>query len=402
MNVPQLRFKGFNEEWQSKKIKDIANIKTGGTPSTKIYDYWNPSEIDWMASGEVNKRYIFNTDKKISKKGLQESSAKIVKNNSVLIALAGQGKTRAKVAINKKEIAINQSLAAIELNDNYNYLFVFFNLDKRYLELRNLSSGDSGRGGLNKKLVKNITINIPNNIQEQRKIGTFFNKLDDLITKQTQKVALLKQLKRGYLQKLFPQAGQTTPQLRFKGFNDEWQSKKLGDFLSIPIKEKANINSINDLITVRLNLNGVVLSDRATLSLTATNYYIRHSGQFIYGKQNFFNGAIAIIPKEFEGKATSGDVPALDIKNIDSMFLYFFVSRPTYFKNKKSMASGTGSKRIHEKTLLSFNIAVPNSLQEQQKISSLFAKLDHLIELQNHRLKLLEELKKGYLQKMFI
>lgn len=66
------------------------------------------------------------------------------------------------------------------------------------------------------------------------------------------------------------------------------------------------------------------------------------------------------------------------------------------------MASGTGSKRIHEKTLLSFNIAVPNSLQEQQKISSLFAKLDHLIELQNHRLKLLEELKKGYLQKMFI
>lgn len=66
--MPKLRFKEFDNAWQIKKIKDIANVKTGGTPSTKIYDYWNPSEIDWMASGEINKRYIFNTDKKYLKK----------------------------------------------------------------------------------------------------------------------------------------------------------------------------------------------------------------------------------------------------------------------------------------------------------------------------------------------
>lgn len=191
------------------------------------------------------------------------------------------------------------------------------------------------------------------------------------------------------------------PRLRFVGFNDEWEQRKLGNYLSIPEKIKANVNTPNDLMTVKLNLRGIEAGgNRETLNLGSTVYYKRKSGQFIYGKQNFFNGSMAIIPSELDGKATSGDVPSLDINGIDSEYLYTYVSRKSYWKRKESAASGTGSKRIHESTLLEFEISVPSEL-EQGRIGKFFIELTNLINLHQHKLNLLEEKKKGYLQKMF-
>lgn len=132
-------------------------------------------------------------------------------------------------------------------------------------------------------------------------------------------------------------------------------------------------------MTVKLNLGGVVIgANRDTLSFGSTRYYTRHAGQFIYGKQNFFNGSMAIVPDYADGKATSGDVPAMDIHDIDSDFLMVNISRPSYYKSKEAAASGTGSKRIHQKTLQEFTIFVPGT-EEQSKIGALFGKLDALI-----------------------
>ena len=180
-NIPEIRFKGFTDPWEQRKVSEVSEIVAGGTPSTSVSEYWEPKEVPWLSSGEVHKKYITYTDDMISKNGLANSSAKIIKKNSVLIALAGQGKTRGTVAINRISLSTNQSIAAMSFNDDIVPEFVFSNLENRYDEIRAMSSGDGSRGGLNKQLVGDITI--PYTIkEEQQKIGQYFSNLDHLIT----------------------------------------------------------------------------------------------------------------------------------------------------------------------------------------------------------------------------
>ena len=182
MIVYRLSFFCFHTNtWEQRKLGEYSVIITGGTPSTRILEYWSPKEIPWMSSGEINKKRISKTEDRISKLGLEQSSARWVKKNSILIALAGQGKTRGTVAINEVELTTNQSIAAIELDNSLNTEFVFQNLDSRYDELRKESSGDGTRGGLNKKIISDLYIPYTE-YKEQDVIGHFFKKLDNLIT----------------------------------------------------------------------------------------------------------------------------------------------------------------------------------------------------------------------------
>ena len=199
---PEIRFEGFTDDWEQRKLEDISQITAGGTPSTKELTYWEPKEVPWLASGEVHKKYIYDTDEMISEEGLNNSSAKWVEEGSVLIALAGQGKTRGTVAITRIPVTTNQSIAAIKFNDILDADYAFHNLDSRYDELRNISSGDGTRGGLNKQLLADLTIAFPQ-ICEQREIGEYFTNLDHLITLHQRKCEKLKELKKFMLQNMF-------------------------------------------------------------------------------------------------------------------------------------------------------------------------------------------------------
>jgi type I restriction enzyme S subunit len=172
--------KSLTNAWEQRKLGEHSQILAGGTPKTQIKEYWEPKEIPWMSSGEINKKRLFSTDNQISKLGFENSSARWVKENSVLIALAGQGKTRGTVAINEIPLTTNQSIAAIEPDDKLDSEFLFQNLEKRYEELRLASSGDGSRGGLNKQIISDIKIIAPS-VKEQSKIGLFFKHLDDTI-----------------------------------------------------------------------------------------------------------------------------------------------------------------------------------------------------------------------------
>ena len=180
-SVPEIRFKGFTDAWEQRKVSEVAEICAGGTPSTGIEKYWHPKEIPWLSSGEVHKKYITYTDNKISVEGLNNSSARMIPANSVLIALAGQGKTRGTVAINRISLTTNQSIAAMIFSKEIVPEFVFCNLENRYEEIRRMSSGDGSRGGLNKQIVGEIEIPYTSK-EEQAKIGAYFSKLDYLIT----------------------------------------------------------------------------------------------------------------------------------------------------------------------------------------------------------------------------
>ena len=198
---PEIRFSGFTDAWEQRELGKTCEITTGGTPSTSISDYWNPKEIPWLSSGEVHKKRISQTDEKISRLGLENSSTRWVKPFSVLIALAGQGKTRGTVAINEIALTTNQSIAAIYPAE-HDAEFLFQNLESRYAELRAISSADGSRGGLNKNLLSAVSIPYTER-REQQKIGAFFRGIDRLITLHQRELEKLRNIKKTCLEKMF-------------------------------------------------------------------------------------------------------------------------------------------------------------------------------------------------------
>ena len=143
-----------------KKINEFTTVTAGGTPSTKNSLYWN-GNIPWMNSSELNKHKIFSVEGRITQLGLANSSTKYVPKGSVLIGLAGQGKTRGTAAITYIDTCINQSIGAILPSNEHISEFLYYDLTRRYNNIRELSSGDGGRGGLNLSLLGNIEVNLP-------------------------------------------------------------------------------------------------------------------------------------------------------------------------------------------------------------------------------------------------
>lgn len=172
------RIKGFDSKWRECSINDITRtIITGGTPSTSRPEYYN-GNIPWLSSTEIHQKHITKPTTYITELGLQNSSSKLAPKGSVLIALAGQGKTRGTAAYLMNEMALNQSLAALVTNDYCNSEFLYYLIESMYLPLRELSSGDGGRGGLNKKLIKGISITIPVDVKEQEAIAETLSAMD--------------------------------------------------------------------------------------------------------------------------------------------------------------------------------------------------------------------------------
>lgn len=148
-----------------KQINEFTSVTAGGTPSTKNKLYWN-GDIPWMNSGELNKHKVYSVEGRITQFGLDNSSTKLIPKKCVLVGLAGQGKTRGTAAINYISTCINQSIGAIYPSHNHISEYLYYDLTRRYNEIRELSSGEGGRGGLNLKLLGSIKVNLlPINIQ---------------------------------------------------------------------------------------------------------------------------------------------------------------------------------------------------------------------------------------------
>ncbi|MBK6681580.1 MAG: restriction endonuclease subunit S [Ignavibacteriales bacterium] len=164
-----------------KRLTSFAKIQAGATPSTTNPEYWG-GKIRWMNSGELNFKKIYEVANRITEKGLKSSSTKVLPVNCVLIGLAGQGKTRGTVAINKVQLCTNQSVAAILPNESFEPEYIYYNLDSRYKELRQLSIGDGGRGGLNLKLIGSLKLPFFL-ILEQKAIVKILSTWDEAIEK---------------------------------------------------------------------------------------------------------------------------------------------------------------------------------------------------------------------------
>ena len=167
------------KQWENVLIRDIGTLVAGATPSTRELKYWENGTIPWMSSGEVNKGKIFETDNKITQLGYDNASTKLVPPNTVVVAMAGQGKTRGTVGITQIELCTNQSICSIVNNSRINPWFLLNYLSLQYQELRNISNGSGGRGGLNLKIIGSFSIYLPP-IELQNKFADFVKHIDKL------------------------------------------------------------------------------------------------------------------------------------------------------------------------------------------------------------------------------
>ena len=163
--------------WTIAKIQDIAKCVAGATPSTSRHEYWENGTIPWLSSGEVNKYRIYETNTKITRLGYDSTSTKLVPPHTVVLAMAGQGKTRGTAAMAEIELCTNQSICSLVTNKKMNPDFLLFYLKEQYEQLRAASNGEGGRGGLNLKIIGAFPIMVPP-IELQNKFAAFVEQVD--------------------------------------------------------------------------------------------------------------------------------------------------------------------------------------------------------------------------------
>ncbi|EFF25338.1 restriction endonuclease subunit S [Enterococcus faecium] len=382
---PEIRFPGFTDDWEQRKLGEVADIIGGGTPNTNNPEYWN-GDIDWYAPAEIGKQiYVKNSQKKISQLGLQKSSAKILPIGTVLFtSRAGIGNT----AILAKEGTTNQGFQSIVPHENkLDSYFIFSRTHelKRYGEVTGAGSTFAEVSG---KQMAKMPILIPY-IDEQQKIGIFFKKLDDTITLHQRTLDLLKETKKGFLQKMFPKNGAKVPEIRFPGFTEDWEERKLGD--------------ITKISTGKLDANAMVEN----------------------GKYDFYTSGIKkyrIDVAAFEGPsitiagngATVGYMHLADNKFnayqrtyvlqeflVDRSFIFSEIGNKLPKKIKQEARTGNIPYIVMD-MLTELKLSIPQNNSEQQKIGTFFKQLDDTITLHQRKLDLLKETKKGFLQKMFV
>ena len=403
----------INTGWQLYKMSELANIKAGGTPSTFVEQFWVDGRIPWMNSGDLNKRFVFDVNGRITEQGQKNSSTFLVPKHSVLVGLAGQGKTRGTVAINEIDLCINQSIAAImpKSSDVY-YLFLFYNLDSRYGELRKISAGDGGRGGLNLSIIGNIDVLLPT-FGEQKEIATILSTWDRAIervqrlieAKQRQKKGLMQGLLTGRLR--FPEFGESIN--TSDAFPTDWEVKKLKQVFS-QIDRPLGSRIPESVLSISAKIGFVdqkTKFGKVVAGKSLEKYILLQRGEFAYNRGNsnaYPQGCIYMLTEYDEG-AIPNVYYAFRVKSgniFPQFYQYYFESgllNPQLKMFISSSARGDGLFNISSKDFFGIKIVVP-PFEEQKKIASVLGGMDEQIALLKKYLVKLKKQKNGLMQKL--
>ena len=385
MSKPKIRFKGYEEDWEQRKLGELAEIVGGGTPSTSVESYWD-GDIDWYAPAEIGEQiYLKSSQRKITEEGLNKSSAKVLPIGTVLFtSRAGIGKT----AILLKEGCTNQGFQSIVPNKNKLDLYFIFTRSeelKRYGETVGAGSTFVEVSG---KQMANMELMMPTTMDEQQKIGEYFSNLDNLITLHQRKCEETKKLKKYMLQKMFPQNRKRVPEIRFAGFTDDWEQRKLKNEAEFG---KGNGYSKSDLTEfgTPIILYGRLytkyenlISDVDTFVNTKDGSVYSEGGEVIVpasGETAIDIARAATVEKA--GILLGGDLNIIKPNNnIDSKFLSLSISNGNSQRELAKKAQGKSVVHIHNKEIQDLIIPFP-CIEEQKNISKYFFKLDRLITL---------------------
>lgn len=409
--VPKLRFECSLEEYKKYKLGELVeNVVAGATPKTSVDDYWNGGDIPWLSSGEVHKKFIYFTDKFITSEGYNNSSTKIVPTNSVLIALAGQGKTRGTVAINKIELCTNQSIASIIPNEMLNYKYLFYYLESKYEYLRALSSSDGGRGGLNLKLIRSIPIQVPS-IKEQENISNFINEIDKKILLLEQKHKLYDDFKKYLMQQIF------TQKLRFD-FNDEWGIRRLNEITFYQegpgvrnyqyTKEGVKLLNVGNFVNNALELDNTDKYISNEEAYGKYKHFLVDEGDLLIAcsgiKAEYFDEKIAFAENKHLPLCMNTSTmrfKSLDENTLNLRYLKYYFQTQSFKKQVFQVMAGSAQFNFGPTHLKYFKIPIP-CLDEQIKIYQMFESIDiKILNIYGEIMKV-KEFKKGLLQQMFV
>ena len=253
-------------------------------------------------------------------------------------------------------------------------------------------------------------LTIPQDIEEQKKIGKYFEELETLITLHQRKCEETKKLKKYMLQKMFPQNGQTVPEIRFSGFTDAWEQRKLNEYFNVSTaKNKDNHYGKEDVLSVSGDygiVNQIKFQGRSFAGATVANYGVVNTGDVVYTKSPLSTNPYGII-KANKGKA--GIVSTLyavykPCKNVNSEFVQVYFELNSRMNNYMQPLVNKGAKndmKITAENALKGGVCFPK-LNEQDVIVEYFRSLDHLITLHQHKCEQLQSMKKFMLQNMFV
>ena len=385
--TPAVRFIGFAEDWEQRKLGDIASLITKGT-----------TPKDKSGTGEVNFIKVENINDfsgdivSMSKISLEEHQGYLkrsqLQEGDILFSIAG---TLGRVTSVNKAILpanTNQALSIIRLKEgNLEYVKTCLkgNVVADFIR-RNPTIG--AQPNLSLEQVSNLEIEIPSEA-EQEKIGLYFSNLDNLITLHHRKLEKLEQIKQAMLHKMFPQNGSNVPEIRFKGFTDAWEQRKLGDIASDMVaggdidKDLILAEGQYPVIANALTGDGIVGYYDKEYRVNAPTVTVTGRGNVGHAKARLVNFT-----------------PVVRLLSVKSEHDVFFLENA--INTLKIVIESTGVPQLTVPQLAKYEVAFPRQLDEEEHIGAFFKQLDHLITLHQRKLEKLEQIKQAMLHKMFV
>ena len=407
MSKPKIRFKGYEEDWEQRKLGDIAEFSKGsgyskgdliesGTPIIlygRLYTKYETSisEVD---------TYVEAKDGSVYSKG-----------GEVIVPASGEtAEDIARAAtVDKSGVILGGDLNVVSPNEDINSAFLAISISHGNSQ-RELAKKAQGKSvvHIHNEEIKNLVVPFPTKA-EQNKIVEYFSSLDNLITLHQRKCEETKKLKKYMLQKMFPQNGKRVPEIRFAGFTDDWEQRKLGDIAEF---SKGSGYSKGDLIEsgTPIILYGRLYTKYET-SISEVDTYVEAKDGSVYSK-----GGEVIVPASGEtaediaraatvdksGVILGGDLNVVSPnEDINSAFLAISISHGNSQRELAKKAQGKSVVHIHNEEIKNLVVPFPTKA-EQNKIVEYFSSLDNLITLHQRKYEELQKIKKFMLQNMFI
>lgn len=399
--VPKIRFKGFTDDWEQRKLGQTVTIERGGSPRP-ISDYVTKGEngLNWVKIGDAPEEgnYITQTAEKIIPEGLPKTRevhpGDLILSNSMsfgrpyIMAIDG--------CIHDGWLLIRD----IQNNFDLNFLCVLLGTDNMLSQYKAMAAG-STVNNLNKELVGGTTVSYPSNT-EQQKIGEYFSNLDRLITLHQRKCEQTKELKKFMLQKMFPKKGEKNPEIRFPGFTDDWEQRKLGELLN-ETRNKTTVEDEDTLLSCAID--GMFLNSELFSHFRGSSnigYLKVKKNDLILSAQNLHLGNCNVNLR-FEHGIISPAYKVYELIECNPLFMQAWVKQDKtkdFFLKASTEGASVCRKNIIWEELYKQKLPVPKVI-EQQKIGEYFSNLDNLITLHQRKCEQLKELKKFMLQNMF-
>ncbi|MBM6772077.1 restriction endonuclease subunit S [Ligilactobacillus agilis] len=425
IGIPKLRFPGFTGAWEQRKLVSLFSKFTDGD-WIESKDQANTG-IRLIQTGNIGiTEFInkFGNEKWISEETFKKLNCEEIFPGDIIISRLPDPAGRACILpkLDTRMItAVDCTIARTSRETSAEFIVQYLSTQTYFKYVQSCLAGGT-RQRISRKNLANFNVSIPTEINEQKQIGFFFKQLDTLIALHQRKLEHLKQQKNGLLQKMFPKNGESVPDVRFPGFTDPWEQRKLGEVFSILKNNTLSRANLSDEhgAAQDIHYGDILTKFNETLDISTTVVpYIQNEEVIEKTKATLLkNGDIVLADTaedETAGKCTEivglvnqkvfaglHTIPFRPNQSFSKGFLGFYMNSIAFRDQLKSLMQGIKVLSISKKALKETVISFPHDLREQEKIGQHLSNIDTLIALYQRKLEHLELLKKGLLQQMFV